>query len=358
MIVEPVPTNPRSPVRRGLRVAGMTIPLVLLVGVVAAGVLGPKPPPDDAASPAPSAVAEAEGAARVPDERPPALVLDGRAIDFPETWVGFAVRSVADTLAARAATGAEGVIAVSGYLSYGSMPWTCVDAYLEADRPPCEGRTLLADVDVHPDADGGGWGQIGPHLHPVFLPGARGPAPAGEGAAADDPRAEPIPVVVLGRFTDPPDTVCEPGTRDCGRGFVVERVVWVAGVPWAPVLTVDPAMDVDPNIPEISATVRAAADALGRGSLPLATSVLRPDLLETLAPEAAAALPAIPEGERLRPVTYARGLVFEFDASQPLYGRDPVIGWVVLDSISGELLARGGPKSEPLTDEAAARPGG
>ena len=42
-------------------------------------------------------------------------------------------------------------------------------------------------------------------------------------------------------------------------------------------------------------------------------------------------------------MTYVRGLVFQFDASQPLYGRDPAIGWVVVHSITGEVLARGGP---------------
>ena len=59
-------------------------------------------------------------------------------------------------------------------------------------------------------------------------------------------------------------------------------------------------------------------------------------------PVAAAAIPVIPLDHRLRPVTYLRALVFQFDASQPLYGRDPTIGWVVLDSITGELLAGGG----------------
>jgi len=36
--------------------------------------------------------------------------------------------------------------------------------------------------------------------------------------------------------------------------------------------------------------------------------------------------------------------VFQYDASQPLYGRDPVVGWVVVHSMTGEVLARGGPE--------------
>ena len=37
MIVEPVRTNPRSPARRTLRLVGVAVPVVLLVGIVAAG---------------------------------------------------------------------------------------------------------------------------------------------------------------------------------------------------------------------------------------------------------------------------------------------------------------------------------
>jgi hypothetical protein len=60
-------------------------------------------------------------------------------------------------------------------------------------------------------------------------------------------------------------------------------------------------------------------------------------------PQAAAALPSIAPEDRYRPLTYVRGLVFTFDASQPLYGRDPAIGWIVVNAITGEVLARGGP---------------
>jgi hypothetical protein len=344
MIVEPAPTNPRSPLRRGLRLAGLTVPLFLLVGIVAAGVLGPRPAPDR--PPDSSAIA-----AGVADSSPgaterPALVVGGSQVDFPVSWIGLRVRSVADTLTARAAGAADAILAVAGYLSYRSVPWTCGDAYVDADRTACGGQLLLADVRSVPTPSGVGPGSIGPHLHPVLLPSTRAPAPNPD---PNSPRSEPIPVVVLGRFLEPPLTPCPPGqTRDCGLGFAIERVVWVAGAPWGPTLTVDPEMQVEPNIPEIDRTVAAAADALGVGSLPLATSVVRPGLLSVVDPVAAAALPPIAADHRLRAVTYARRLVFQFDASQPLYGRDPQIGWVVLDSITEEVLARGGPKSQPL----------
>jgi hypothetical protein len=334
MIVEPVPTNPRSPGRRAVRVLALTLPMLLLVAVVAVGALGP--PRVERGSEAPSG--EATGTR---ETAAPALVGDGRTVPFPASWIGLRVRSVTGTEAERTAGRAAGILAVSGYLSYGSVAWTCMDAYLDVDRSACEGRAVLAD---QPHPVGGGAGatglvSIGPHLHPTFLPGTRSPAPDDTPGSA---RGEPIPVVVLGRFIDPSGTACPPDVRDCGESFAVERVVWVAGTPWGPTLTVDPAMGVDPNIPEITSTVDDAEAALGRGAFPLAASVVRPDVLATLDPEAAAALPPIPPELRLRPVTYVRGLVFQFDASQPLYGRDPAIGWVVLDSITGRLLARGG----------------
>ncbi|HEY3336479.1 MAG TPA: hypothetical protein VGK16_14695 [Candidatus Limnocylindrales bacterium] len=337
MIVEPVPTNPRSPVRRLGRVLGLTLPVVLLVGVVAIGALGPPPVERRSESPSgdPSPIADEP-------TRAPALVVDGKAVTFPDAWIGLRVRSIADLRAERASGRAQGVVAVAGYLSYGSLSWACTDELLDVDRAACDGRTVFADqpLAVGGGAGASGRGSIGPHLHPEFPPGTRAPAPDD---TPGSPRHEPIPVVVLGLFTDPPGLACPPDARDCGESFAVQRVVWVAGKPWGPTLTVDPALGVDPGIPEIARTVAAGTAALGRGALPLVTSVIRPDALGTLDADAAAALPPIQPAFRLRPVTYVRGLVFQFDASQPLYGRDPAIGWVVLDSITGRLLARGGP---------------
>ena len=250
------------------------------------------------------------------------------------------MRSVTETRAERQDGDAEGILAVAGYLSYGDLSWTCVDAYLDA-AAACDGRALLADVDVLPtDANGGVFGAIGPHLHPTFAPGVRGPTPAG---GPSQPRTEPIPVVVLGRYTEPAGVACSPTSRDCGQAFAVERVVWVEGEPWGVTLAVDAAMNVEPNIPEIQSTVAASTDALGRGALPLRTSVVRPDVLALVDPDRGGRAPAPRARRSLPAVTYVRGLVFQFDASQPLYGRDPAIGWVVVHSITGEVLARGGP---------------
>ena len=81
----------------------------------------------------------------------------------------------------------------------------------------------------------------------------------------------------------------------------------------------------------------------GRGALALRTSVVRPDLLARIEPDAAAALPPLAPGDRYRPLTFVRGLVFQYDPSQALYGRDPEIGWLVASSMTGKVLARGGP---------------
>ena len=335
MIVEPTPTNPRSPALRVLRLVGVALPVVLLVGIVAAGALGPDTTP--VASPGPSPVAVASPT----DGKRPAVRADGTTTTFPETWIGIRVRSVAETRAERQDGGADGFLAVAGYLSYGDLPWTCVDAYLDAEAA-CEGRALLADVDVLPtEANGGVFGAIGPHLHPTFAPGVRGPTPAG---SPSQPSSEPIPVVVLGRYTEPAGIACSPTSRDCGQAFAVERVEWIAGTPWGVTLSVDAAMDVEPTMPEIKSTIAASTDALGRGTLALRTAVVRPDLLPLLDPDAAAALPPLKPGDHNRPLTYVRGLVFQYDASQPLYGRDPVVGWVVVHSMTGEVLARGGPE--------------
>lgn len=338
MIVEPVPTNPRSPARRAARLVAVAAPVVVFLAVVGVGLLGPRA----TTTPAPDASTVASASDAASDTTPdrPVRLADGTTTTFPATWIGFRVRSVAATRAERQAGGAAGIVAVAGYLSYGTLPWTCVDTYLDASG--CDGRALLADVDVLPTAENGGvFGAIGPHLHPTFAQGVRGPVPSG---SPSDPHREPIPVVVLGRYTDSVGVPCSPTSRDCGQAFAVDRVVWVAGTPWGETLTIDPALNVEPTLPRITRSVEEATDALGSGALPLVASVLRRDLLPTVDADAADALPPVEPGDEYRAVTYVRGLVFQFDASQPLYGRDPRIGWVVVKSTTGEVLARGGPE--------------
>ena len=48
MIFEPAPTSPRSPIRRGLWLAGLALAPVMLAGVISAGVLGSRTEPQPA----------------------------------------------------------------------------------------------------------------------------------------------------------------------------------------------------------------------------------------------------------------------------------------------------------------------
>src|SRR3990172_13040852 len=107
MIVEPVPTNPRSPVRRGVRLAGVTLPLVLLVGVVAVGSLGPKASPPRTAGavtphPAAPGTAVAPGGA-------PAASAAALPTEFPDQLGGLEGRGVAAAIEAGRAGGPGGV---------------------------------------------------------------------------------------------------------------------------------------------------------------------------------------------------------------------------------------------------------
>ena len=67
------------------------------------------------------------------------------------------------------------------------------------------------------------------------------------------------------------------------------------------------------------------------------TAVVRPAALEAIDPDAAAALPPIPASREQRPVTYVRGLVIGDTVDD---GTDAST-WIVLDSISGRILASG-----------------
>lgn len=331
MIVEPAPTNPRSPLRRAIRIGGMVAPLVLLVGVVAIGAFGPQRAP--AATPDPSAAAqESSGAASAGPANPDLPVLARPAVAFPARVLGLPVDDIATALGART-PGDAGLVAVAGYLTYGGVPFTCMDAYLDPPEADCTGRTTLTSQPVAVSGQqGGGFGGIGAHLHPQFPPGTRAPAPDDSPGSV---RSQPIPVVLLGSFDDA-RAVC---TQRCDEAFVVSRVAWVAGDEWDVTLTIDPAMAVEPNIPEIRDTIADATGRLGDAALILQTAVVRPDVLARIDTVAAAALPDIAPRMRLRPVTYVRGLVSGADAGAP------AIGWVVLDSVTGRLLARGGARS-------------
>jgi hypothetical protein len=340
MIVEPVPTNPRSPVRRGVRLAGVALPLVLLVGVVAVGSLGPKAAPPrtvETATPDPAAPGESAGPREARDAATEALV-----VDFPDQLGGLEVLGVSAAIEARRSGGLPGFVAVAGYLTIQDLPAECADRYLGPYGALCERRVVLADVPNRPFSSsygsGSGFGGIGAHLHPMVPPGVRLPHEVLD--ASTDGSAAPVPVAVLGRFVDE-DPPCATGTRHCGEAFVLERVAWVDGEPRYRTTIIDPALDVDWTDPSWRERRAAARAALGFDRTLLMTAYLRPATLELIDPAAAVAVVAA-AGEAPPAVWYIRALQHDPHwARYPAGGAAPRVVWSVFDDASGTVIARG-----------------
>src|SRR5215218_10661558 len=122
MIVQPASLGPSGRRRRVLRIVGLVVPVVLLAGVVAAGVLGPSPAPVPSAAPE---LAVATPSA-TPSASPVAEPEPGVAV-FPSSVAGLEVHGVQYTLEARNRGIARGLVAVAGYLGLDSLPDGCTD---------------------------------------------------------------------------------------------------------------------------------------------------------------------------------------------------------------------------------------
>ncbi|OGO56449.1 MAG: hypothetical protein A2V85_03595 [Chloroflexi bacterium RBG_16_72_14] len=345
MIVEPVPTNPRSPVRRGVRLAGVTLPLVLLVGVVAVGSLGPKAsPPRTAGAVTPDPAAP--GTSVAPGEAPAASAA-ALATEFPDQLGGLEVLGVAAAIEARRSGGLSGFVAVAGYLTIQDLPAECVDRYLGPYGAFCERRVVLADVPNRPFSSsygsGSGFGGLGAHLHPTVPLGVRLPHEVVDASTGDS--AAPVPVAVLGRFVadDPP---CATGGRHCGEAFVIERVSWVDGEHRYRTTIIDPALEVDVTDPSWRERRAAARAALGFDRTLLMTAYLRPATLERIDPAAAGAVHAA-AGDAPLAVWYIRALQHDPHwARYPAGGAAPRVVWAVFDDASGTVIARGAESME------------
>lgn len=338
MLVEPVPTGPRSPARRALQLVGLALPVVLLAGVVTAGALGPRPEPlpgDDLASPDGVALASPPAAGT-----PEATASDtGRSavVAFPPRLAGLAVRSVADTLAAHRQRPLAGIVAVAGHLTIRDLPAECADRYLGPFGTFCERRAVLADSPTrpYPSSTGGGSGfaAIGPHLHPTVPVGVRLPPDVVEALGGD---GSPVAVVVLGRFTPMEPGPCIGGSRTC-EAFSVERVAWVAGEAYLRTTTIDPALEVDWADEDWRARRSAARAALGFDRTPLLTAYVAPETLARIDPVAAQAVRDVAGG---RPpgaaIWYVRGLEGSRD---PTGGETGQVVWAVVDATGQTVIA-------------------
>lgn len=228
MLIEPVPTGPRSPIRRALQLVAIAAPVVLLAGVVAAGALGQRSEPfpeAGVASPGAPALASPP-AARIPVATTPAA--EAAAPAFPSRVAGQAVRSVADTLAARRNDALGGIVAVAGHLTIGELGVECAARYSGQYGALCPRTAVLTDSRTRPDQSstggGAGLGAVGPHLHPTIPTAVRLPRLV-VGTLRGD--RSPVPVIVLGRFTAPDPGPCSGATRSCEEPFTIERIAWV-----------------------------------------------------------------------------------------------------------------------------------
>jgi hypothetical protein len=280
MIVQPASLGPRGRPRRVLRIVGLVVPVLLLGGVVAAGVLGPAPAPSRVPS-SPPAVADATDAATDPPATPEALP---EIPIFPSSIAGLDVHGVHWTLEARSRGLARGVVAVAGFLGLDDIPDECRDSRLGVFGAFCRRVAVLGEDPWF------GPGRTAPdppgfHLHPQFPVGVRIPSQAS--FVAISPSTATPPVVLLARFSDPRAEPCVPAGRHCGQELVVERVAWVDGIEYPTTPTVDPAVDAPATLPELRRDAANAEAALPPDGYPLFAALVDTTTVATVEPDAA-----------------------------------------------------------------------
>jgi hypothetical protein len=323
MIVQGGSTNPGDPVRRGLRALGLLTPLVLLIAVVGAGLLGPRPEP-----PAPLPSLRAEAAEATPAARTPVpALLAGPGPGFPTVVASLGVRTIPEAQADLVAT-PGGPIAVAGILvdlSAGEGCAAAKDDTRGALSPLCARRARLVP--------GPGAARGGPHLHVLVPPGVRLP-PAFEDTVPD----VPMPVVLVGRG---PVAPCTPDARGCGETLTADLVAWADGRPFEPGPVFDAGLQVPP--PGIAYRRLAAAESLatGRSGSVLVAAVVRPATVADIDPDAATAMAAArPAPGGL--VWYVRSLETVYGPTTYPPGDYPArMRWVVLDETTGTPIAAG-----------------
>jgi hypothetical protein len=332
MIIEPVPTTPRDPLRRLRGLLGFLVPPALLVGVIAVALAGG---PDDEASADPSLVLQPTGAPEavaVPTPRPQ---VRGDEAAFPEQILGLPVLTPSEADATRV----EGIpgppLMVAGYLSIRGVREDCVDRVVGPQGSFCHRSAVLAEAPLSPYGGNGLWRGIGRHLHPEFPPGVRWPI--GVTNTTPDRGGPPFPVVILGRFGDPRAMPCAVDAFECTEGFVAERIVWANGDSYARTTTVDAAVDIDLSEDPWRERRNAARANLTDITLIAMSALLAPDTLARVDPSAADALAAGAVGGAVAgPVWYVRGMDL-----RPAQDGEPsgVVRWVVVDDLGGQVLA-------------------
>ena len=324
MIVQPTPTNPRSPLRRALRLGGLVLPVALLAVVSGAGILGTRPEPPPARPPAGEATPASPDAPQFTASSlspgPVALVAaDGppptQFGDLPATTPG-------ELIAARDRGRSPAAVAVSGYLQV--IPGAgCAARPGGPVGPWCVRTGILADW----------WwtsmstltGPVPPHIHLVVPVGVR--LPEAVARTVDSTGGGGAHVLVVGRFDDA--SPCTASGRSCGDDFVVERFAWVDGVRVGLTPLVADRLDTGDCRP--SPFTLALDDA----DMPLSAVLVWPAGVKDLDPAAAALAATGPSSE---PVWYLRVLD---GARGP--GMERRVRWMLLSEKDLRVLGSGRP---------------
>ncbi len=341
MLVEPTPIRPRSRRSRARLALSVALAPAILIGIVSVGMAGgdrPQPSPPASVrpiepSPAPVGITAPEGA---PDATEP------DALRFPSQIYGLPTRTVAETLEAYRAGRVDGLVAISGYLSLaGDAPGCSVEM---GDRY-CRRQTILADRSLVIDgSDETLFTRLGPHLHPVAMPGTLLPG-GGLSPAFDEPPAltsaeDPVPVVVLGGFDDPRASGCFVETRPC------EPLLSIEWVPWSDGSWHRATASTDPRLGDASARLAIVDRRVIRASIQPAASppvlelLVRPDTLLQVDPIAFEAVSSLGLYFDRAPerVWYVRAI-----SPGPPSSRAGSLGmsWIVFDDTNGMVLAAG-----------------
>jgi len=343
MIVEPTPTGPRAPLRRAIRLVGLVLPVLLLAGVVAAGVLGPRPEPPlpaRSAAPAVALVASPRPSGATPASSPGGLqdpaILRAAGDSFPAEVANLPVQHVSAVLDAQRAGRGPALVAIAGYLRAWADPQACTRPVPGLPGGGCERQALLAETSW-PDSGSELVSGIGPHLHASVPPGVVIPDTA-VGLVSDRP-GPPPPVVVIGRF-DAPGTagVGVPGVEP---PFTIERVAWASGLQESIGRQVEAGLAVAPGDPTRAGPGSAALRAIGPVSMLLRIVLVRRDALASVDPAAARAAASHEAG--IGQLWYIRALAVAGNPGpgQPDGRSAPVVRWAVVAARTGVVIGHG-----------------
>ena len=333
MIVEPVPTNPPSRRRRALGRLVLLVPVLLLVAVIGAAVLGRTATPDERAAildaPSVDPAATAQATATPPSPAPRTLVSASRPqrAPFPVSIDGLAVQSVPQALAGPAIDGRGDVVAIAGYFGIPVVPTGCGDG-IDPLGPLCDRSTLLAEIQWSL-VSSQGFSGIGAHVHAHAAVGVRLPAEVQRTTmAASGP---PLTAVLIGRFGGFEQPNCSAPNAGCEVSFELDAVAWAEGSPFEVRPFVDPMIESGPPDWLTINRDRVATKVVGSNGIVLEAALLRPETVARLDPRAAR---RIRKADPKAFVWYVRGL-------RPTAGGAPDLVWGVVDDTSLRMLATG-----------------